>query len=184
MTLKCLSNFLSGRTFQVRIGNVLSDLATVQSGVIQGSTLGPILYNISINPLLRKLTLPSQGFEDDLKFVADVIAYSRYRIQQEVDTISLWADKHCTPVSIEKCTVLHCGRHKPNNDYTIHNVVMKRIDVLSDLASYAHVMLPSPNTVVMPSQKHQRYPVLLDMYFARDIGNFYGQLLLTTCCLS
>ena len=72
----------------VRIGNALSDLATEQFGVIQGSILGPILHNISINPLLRKLTLPSQGFADDLKFVADVIALSRYRIQQEVDTNS------------------------------------------------------------------------------------------------
>ena len=87
--LKWVSSFLSGRTFQVRIGNILSELATVESGVIQGSTLGPILYKISIISLLRKLTLPSQGFTDDLKFVADVIAHSRYRIQQEVDTISV-----------------------------------------------------------------------------------------------
>ena len=130
---KWLSSFLSGHTFQVCIDNALSDLATVQSGVIQGSTLGPILHNISINPLLRKLTLPSQGFADDLKFIADVIALSSYRIQQDVDTISLWADKHCTPLLIEKCTVLYCGRHQPNNDYTIHNVVMKRVDILFDL---------------------------------------------------
>ena len=131
--LKWISSFLSGRTFQVRIGNALSGPAIVQSGVIQGSSLGPVLYNISINPLLRKLTLPSQGFADDLKFVADVVTHSRSRIQQEVDTISLWADEHCTPLSLEKCTVLHCGHHQPNNDYTIHNAVMKRVDVQSDL---------------------------------------------------
>ena len=131
--LKWLSSFLSGRTFHLCIGNALSDLATVQSGVIQGSTLGAILYKILINSLLRKLTLPSQGFADDRTFVADVIAHWRYRIQQEVDTFSLWTDKHCMPLSIEKCTVLHCGSHQPNNDYAIHNVVMKRVDVLSDL---------------------------------------------------
>ena len=84
-----LKFFIQPHVSGTHIGNALSDLVTAQSGVIQGSTLGPILYNISINPLLRKLTLPSQGFADDLKFVADVIAHSRYRIQQEVDSISL-----------------------------------------------------------------------------------------------
>ena len=132
--LTWLSSFISGRTFQVRIGNALYDLATVQSGVIQGSTLGPILYNISINPLLRKLALSSQGFAADLKFVTDVLAHSRNRMQQEVDNISLWADEHCTLLLIKKCTVLHCGRQQPNSDYTIHHVVMKRVDVLSDLS--------------------------------------------------
>ena len=86
--LKWLSSFLSGRTFQVRIGNTLSELATVESGVIQGSTLGPILYKISIISLLRKLTLPSQGFTDDLKFVADVIAHSRYRISRRLTLLA------------------------------------------------------------------------------------------------
>ena len=80
-TLKWLSSFLSGCTFQVRIGNALSDLGTVQSGIIQISNLGLILYNISINPLLRRLTLPSQKFTDYLKFVADVIAHSSDRIR-------------------------------------------------------------------------------------------------------
>ena len=131
--LEWLSSFLAGRTFSVRVGDSLSPTADVTSGVIQGSTLGPVLYDIFIDSLLRKIKLPSQAFADDFKFIADVIAQPRVVIQAEVDTIVTWADDHGTPLSIDKCSVLHCGKNQPNNDYYIKSVALKSVDRVVDL---------------------------------------------------
>ena len=131
--LEWLSSFLAGRTFSVRVGDSLSPTADVTSGVIQGSTLGPVLYDIFIDSLLRKIKLPSQAFADDFKFIADVIAQPRVVIQAEVDIIVTWADDHGTPLSIDKCSVLHCGKNQPNNDYYIKSAALKSVDRVVDL---------------------------------------------------
>ena len=54
-----ISNFLSDRSFNVRIGSTLSDTFEQEQGVPQGSILSPTLFNIKITLLnvLMILTL-------------------------------------------------------------------------------------------------------------------------------
>ena len=54
-----ISNFLSDRSFNVRIGSTLSDTFEQEQGVPQGSVLSPTLFNIKITLLsvLMILTL-------------------------------------------------------------------------------------------------------------------------------
>ena len=42
------SSFLTSRTQQVKVGQVLSAISTVTSGIIQGSVLGPVLFKVSL----------------------------------------------------------------------------------------------------------------------------------------
>ena len=47
-----ISNFLSDRSFNVRIGSTLSDTFEQEQGVPQGSILSPTLFNIKINNIV------------------------------------------------------------------------------------------------------------------------------------
>ena len=48
-----ISNFLSDRFFNVRIGSTLSDTFEQEQGVPQGSILSPTLFNIKINSIVK-----------------------------------------------------------------------------------------------------------------------------------
>ena len=48
-----IQNFLSDRTFNVRIGNTLSDIFKQEQGVPQGSILSPTLFGIEINDIVK-----------------------------------------------------------------------------------------------------------------------------------
>ena len=48
-----IQNFLSDRTFNVRIGNTLSDIFKQEQGVPQGSILSPTLFGIKINDIVK-----------------------------------------------------------------------------------------------------------------------------------
>ena len=53
---KFIKNFLTARTFQVRIGSTLSDLKNQEEGVPQGSILSTTLFNIKINNIIKELS--------------------------------------------------------------------------------------------------------------------------------
>ena len=48
-----IQNFLSDRTFNVRIGNTLSDIFKQEQGVPKGSILSPTLFGIKINDIVK-----------------------------------------------------------------------------------------------------------------------------------
>ena len=75
--------------------------------VVQGSIIGPALYTICINLLLKKISFPCQAFIDDLKFIAHVIENNQEEIQQRVSSIVQWADEHQALLSFDKSSVLH-----------------------------------------------------------------------------
>jgi hypothetical protein len=126
-------SYLTGRTHQVRVENEYSDITAVTSGVVEGSVLGPDLYNILANSLLRRITLPCAAYADDFKFVGDTTILSRESIQKEIDVVVSWSDEYRMPLSLEKCAVLHCGPKQLNFVYVLNEGTMKCVSTLLDL---------------------------------------------------
>ena len=131
--LDWLTNFLHERTQKVRIGDIHLRVNDVTSGIIQGSSLGPDLYTIFIDSLLRRIQLPAVAFADDLKFIADVIHHTAASVQEDVNIVADWANENHTPLSVEKCGILHCGSHQPLNAYYLYNIPMTVMDSFVDL---------------------------------------------------
>ena len=102
LALQWFGSFLSGLTQQVRVGDCLFSNCDITSGTVQGSTLGPVLYTILIDPLLRLIIFLRGAFADDLKFVADVTASTYETVQAEVTTTADWSDSHSLLLISEK----------------------------------------------------------------------------------
>ena len=87
-TLDIIEDFLSARTFCVKVGDTLSDVFEVISGVPQGSVLGPLLFLLFINDIPNGIQSFLLLFADDIKLVVD--AKSKDITQNDLNVLSKW----------------------------------------------------------------------------------------------
>ena len=63
--LKLFENYVHNRKQRVVLNGFFSDYSSIESGVPQGSVLGPLLFLIYINDLERNITSNIKFFADD-----------------------------------------------------------------------------------------------------------------------
>jgi len=134
--LKWISSFLLGRSFQVRVGSVLSDPHSISSGVPQGSVLGPILFLIYVNDLPEVLFSPSLLYADDLKVWTSCDASA---LQIDLDAIQRWSTDWSLPINPQKCRHMSFGGDSANtfilNDRQ-YVTVIERDNLKTDLGEW------------------------------------------------
>lgn len=92
-------SYLTGRTMRVKINSLLSCAASLNSGVPQGSILGPLLFSCYINSIVHKLDYSTPHlFADDLQFYlpSDINAIDEAitKINSDLAAVSLWATEN------------------------------------------------------------------------------------------
>ena len=70
--LKLFENYLHNRKQRVVLNGFYSDYSLIESGVPQGSVLGPLLFLIYINDLERNITSNIKFFADDTMLFSTV----------------------------------------------------------------------------------------------------------------
>jgi chorismate mutase len=117
-------NFLSNRKFQVRIGDKISNEASIETGVPQGAILSPILFIIFINDILKTNehpngTIESLLFADDLfSFVQDTNE-NRVKIQMQryLNSLEKWFNEWRLCVAPKKCNFMVFNKRKRKTKY-------------------------------------------------------------------
>jgi hypothetical protein len=134
-----IENWLSDRTQSVSIQEERSESCDVDSGVPQGTVLGPILFTVYIDDLevevvRRLLEVLIMKFADDTKGAKVIESVAdRDKLQEALDCLCDWADKWGMAFNVAKCKVMHVGRNNPEYDYTMRGVKLGKTDEEKDI---------------------------------------------------
>ena len=106
-TLSLIGAFLSNHTQTTVVNGVHSSYVEVTSGVPKGSVLGPMLFLLYINDINNAITSQINLFADDSVLYRN-ISNQNYQVilQNDLHTISSWAEKWLMELNINKCSVL------------------------------------------------------------------------------
>ena len=92
--LEVINNYLSNRKQRVVLNGIESSWEPIQSGVPQGSVLGPLLFLIYINDLTNNISANMKLFADDSSLFIEVnndTQTSHDILTKDLETISIWA---------------------------------------------------------------------------------------------
>lgn len=101
---KWIMNFLSNRSFSVKVRDATSELAYPSSGVPQGTVLGPLLFIIYVNDLPVGLNSSCFMFADDVKLLSTVPGSSQ--MQSDLNKVAQWSEDWDLPLNSAKCSIL------------------------------------------------------------------------------
>lgn len=116
-----LKNFLTNRSFKVRIGSTLSEPQYQEEGVPQGSILSTTLFNIKINNIIKELSpdIYSSLYVDDcsISYRSKYIHIIERKLQYNINRINKWAKNNGFKFSKTKSKCIHfCKHRKLHND--------------------------------------------------------------------
>ena len=102
--IKWFKSYLTGRAQKVNIDDAISNEEILDSGVPQGSILGPLLFLIYISDLPAATELLTSLFADDSTFQqsAKTLAELESKLQTEVNKVSDWFEANHLTVHPEK----------------------------------------------------------------------------------
>ncbi|CAM5156922.1 unnamed protein product [Natator depressus] len=116
--LSWIGNWLKDRKQRVGINGQFTEWREVNSGVPQGSVLGPVLFNIFINDLEKGVDSEVEKFAGGTKLLKIVKSKGDCEEQQkDLSKLGHWATKWQVKFNVDKSKVMHIGRHNANCAY-------------------------------------------------------------------
>ncbi|GAB0203114.1 mitochondrial enolase superfamily member 1 [Grus japonensis] len=133
-TARWIENWLNDRAQRVVISGAESSWRPVASDVLQGSVLGPVLFNTYVNHLDEGTEGTLSKFVDntELRGVAKT-PQGCAAIQQDLDRLENWAERNLMKFSKGKCRVLHLGKNNPRHQYKLGAGLLGSSSVEKDL---------------------------------------------------
>ena len=131
--LRVIQNLFSKNPANVVVDGFLSPEFVINRGVLQGSKLGPILFNLFINDLLEELNrsnlgayigplhFAALGFADDIVLISD----TPDKLQQLLEICSSWTQKNQMAFKTSKCKVMILNGTCSNARFTLDNVALE-----------------------------------------------------------
>ena len=130
-------SFLSDRYQRVIIGEYMSEWKLIDSGVPQGSVLGPLFFVVFINDLLIRIKNVGKLFADDTKLLAIINSEcDQASLQSDLNILQEWTNDWQIKFNALKCKVMHFGKTNTKYKYKIDNVVLEEVSVEKDLGIF------------------------------------------------
>lgn len=128
--LTWIKAYLSNRNQFVVLNEACSGKVTVDSGVPQGSVLGPLLFLLFINDIVTDLSVPVKLYADDCVLYEKISSVEdQARLNENFAKVISWCDKWQMSINFEK-TVFMRITHKKRPllfCYTANNVLLSEV---------------------------------------------------------
>ncbi|GBN19032.1 putative RNA-directed DNA polymerase from transposon X-element [Araneus ventricosus] len=112
-----IATYLQGRLFTVRVGSNLSSERVIRAGVVQGTKVGPILFNIFVNDIPSPRNCQTQLclFADDTAVMSTGTSQT---IMEDLNTyltqLGKWLIQCKIKVNTDKCQAVYFTRRRSN----------------------------------------------------------------------
>ena len=138
--LNWIKEYLKDRTQVVIINGEKSDIATVISGIPQGTVLGPLLFIIYINDLLDDIESIGFLFADDTKLLREITKkIDALSLQDDIMKLEKWSNDWLLKFNPKKCHVLTLGKFENTmytHRYKVYEKEIEHVDIEKDLGVF------------------------------------------------
>ena len=118
--VRWIGDWWSDRRQRVVVNAVASGWERVESGVPQGSVLGPVLFITFIDDLDEGLVSRILKFADDTKFISRVGSEEEVdRLREDLRILFKWSEDWQMAFSVDKCSVIHFRFNNDGLDLTL-----------------------------------------------------------------
>ena len=126
-----ISQFLQSRNQSVVIDGASSKPVRVESGVPQGTVLGPLLFLLHINDLPTHVSSHVRLFADDCLIYRPIRnEQDQIALQNDLDALARWGDTWGMRFNVGKCNIMTICRTKSKHNrlYTIGGQVLHEVE--------------------------------------------------------
>ena len=139
-----IADYLSRRTFRVRVNSSLSRERCVSSGCPQGTCIGPLMFLLYIDSI-KLIVPPDLGmrvYADDVKFFRQVDTGEQNRsFEETLVRFEKWCSNLDLKLSVGKCVVLHFGQRNQKHTYYINGQALTAVSDVKDLGVFTSTNL-------------------------------------------
>ena len=123
-----LTNFLTTRKMRAIVEGETSDETTVDSGVPQGTVLGPLLFLCHINDLPDSVTSSVRLFADDCLLYRTIKKASDHiTLQNDLHNLEEWANRWGMKFNAKKCYILSINK-RSTRFYELNKHILQEVD--------------------------------------------------------
>ena len=125
-----INSFLTDRKQQVVVDNATSDIASVTSGVPQGTVLGPTLFLIYINDIADNITSNIRLFADDCVLYRTINSTSdNITLQEDLNKLVHWSNIWQMDFNVKKCATMHfsSSNRKQKYEYKMKREILETV---------------------------------------------------------
>lgn len=126
-----IKSYLNERFFQIKYENVLTDLKPIQSGVPQGSVLGPILYLIYTSDIPTGQNVTVATFADDTAILSvnDDPQVASNNLQNLLNEFQVWLQKWRVKVNVTKSSHITFTLRRENcPPVSLNNILLTEVE--------------------------------------------------------
>lgn len=135
-----IESYLSNRSYSILFRSTISSSFEANSGVPQGSHLGPLLFIISINDVVSVIQNSNIGiYADDMKIYKKITSLNdSYLLQNDLDRFTNWCNLNFLKLNVDKCAIMTFTRkHLPIQfPYKLNDQTVSRVESFKDLGVF------------------------------------------------